>query len=134
MISKKMMMQTSIEVSLLSNAPDKKVGAVAFKNKKELCSGYNRCIDKDNSSTVDSKGVTKEETLHAEEVMILEALKNNIDLQGSCVYLTHSPCKSCAAKLHYAGVEKVVYLEFFAKSDGVSYLIRNKILVEKYKE
>lgn len=111
-----------------SKAPDKKVGCVAFKDNQPVSVGWNLCADVDDDSTVTDIGRTKEETLHAEEVMILNSIKLGVDIRECVVYLTHSPCKHCASMLHYVGVKEVYYLKEFKKSDGISYLERNGVV------
>lgn len=111
-----------------SKAPDKKVGCVAFKDNNPVSVGWNLCADEGDDSTVNTDGETKEETLHAEEVMIMNSIKLGVDISECVVYLTHSPCKHCASLLHYVGVKKVYYIEVFKKSDGISYLERNGVV------
>src|SRR3954468_13114663 len=49
--------------------------------------------------------------LHAEENAILYAAKNKVSLDGATLYVTLSPCLSCARMIFTTGIKKVVYLD-----------------------
>jgi dCMP deaminase len=75
---------------------------------------------------------TKPSTIHAELNAILKAAKEGVSVVGSTVYLTHSPCVSCASMLVQAGVIKVVYKAPYRCADGIVLLIDCDVEVVKY--
>lgn len=76
--------------------------------------------------------------LHAEENAILYAAKNKVDLGGSTLYVTLSPCLSCARMIYTTGIKKVWYLNSYAQykgyklDEGVEFLNKFGVQVLKY--
>jgi dCMP deaminase len=66
----------------------------------------------------DSKGSCSL-ALHAEQNAILYASKNNISIEGSTLYVTLSPCISCARVIYTVGIKKVFYLNSYAEYKGL---------------
>jgi dCMP deaminase len=66
----------------------------------------------------DSKGSCSL-ALHAEQNAILYASKNNVAMEGSTLYVTLSPCISCARVIYTMGIKKVIYLESYANYKGL---------------
>lgn len=66
----------------------------------------------------DSKGSCSL-ALHAEQNAILYASKNNISIEGSTLYVTLSPCISCARVIFTVGIKKVFYLNSYAEYKGL---------------
>jgi dCMP deaminase len=66
----------------------------------------------------DSKGSCSL-ALHAEQNAILYASKNNVSIEGSTLYVTLSPCISCARVIYTVGIKKVFYLDSYAKYKGL---------------
>ena len=77
--------------------------------------------------------------LHAEENAILYAAKNKVDLEGSTLYCTLSPCLSCARMIYTTGIKTVWFLHSYAQykgyelDEGVEFLRRFGVTVEQYK-
>ena len=60
---------------------------------------------------MDEDGNIKEHcvrTIHAEQNAICQAAKRGIALEGSTVYVTMTPCRTCAMMLISIGVKKVI--------------------------
>lgn len=57
------------------------------------------------------KLVTKDSTLHAEQNLIAHAACRGISINGSTVFVTHSPCWKCVPLMIQAGVGEVVYID-----------------------
>ena len=70
---------------------------------------------------------TNEFTLHAEQNAILDAAKHGRKLDGSTIYVTHSPCPTCAKMIVGAGIKKVIYLNDYRDDSGLEYLKRLNI-------
>ncbi len=125
-----------------------KVGAVLTKETRIVSLGYNgppagthNCDEvwPDEGCPRDSKGSCSL-ALHAEQNAILYAAKNNVSIEGSTLYVTLSPCISCARVIYTTGIKKVYYLHSYAdfkglKSDeGVDFLQKFGVEVVRYKK
>lgn len=157
-------MNDAVNVAKLSYCDRKKVGAVLVKDKRPLANGYNgtlagmensceetieRLIDfheseqlpsnevsysAEKKSWVHKKTITNELTLHAEQNIITYCAKKGIPTDGTTIYLTLSPCKTCAKLMASAGITRVVYKETYRDTEGVDFLKKVGILVEKYND
>jgi dCMP deaminase len=87
----------------------------------------------------DSKGSCSL-ALHAEQNAILYAAKSNVSIEGSTLYVTLSPCISCARVIFTLGIKKVYYLNSYAAykglstDEGVDFLRKFGVDVEQYKK
>ncbi len=57
--------------------------------------------------------------LHAEENAILYAAKNKTTLEEATLYVTLSPCLSCARIIYTTGIKKVFYINSYAAYKGL---------------
>jgi len=122
-------------VATRSNCSRRHVGAVMVKDRHILSTGYNgtphgvkncfaggcpRCSGKAES------GSHLEECLcvHAEQNAIAQAARFGLELEGSTVYVTISPCLTCAKLLVNAGIKEVVYAGDYAFLDTVKAVFR----------
>jgi dCMP deaminase len=126
--------------SKLSYCTRLKVGAVAVKDKRIICNGYNGtpagtdncCEEWIEDGDIGSGWKTKLETSHAEENLISYSAKNGISLDGATLYLTHSPCIQCAKLIKNSGINKVIYSEEYRDDSGMQYLKKLNVEIEKY--
>ena len=81
----------------------RKVGAVVFRGKRHLGSGYNG-YPKKVTDVPDCRSVRLAKTVHAELNAILACKQ---DLLGAAIVVTHHPCASCAAIIIQAEIEEV---------------------------
>ena len=65
---------------------------------------------------------TSEFTLHAEQNIITFCSKNGIPTNNTQLFVTLSPCKTCAKLLVQAGIKEVYYLEEYRDTSGIDYL------------
>ncbi|MFN5183083.1 MAG: deoxycytidylate deaminase [Bacteroidota bacterium] len=122
------------------------VGAVLTKETRIVSLGYNgppagthNCDSEwpGQGCPKDSKGSCSL-ALHAEQNAILYASKNNVSMDGSTLYVTLSPCISCARVIYTMGIRKVIYLDSYAKykglpsDEGVDFLRKFGVEVLKY--
>lgn len=75
---------------------------------------------------------TKPEVLHAESNAITKCAKSGRASEGATIYITHSPCLSCAKLIVQAGIKRVVYADPYRNEDGVNLLKQAGINVERY--
>lgn len=105
----------------------RQVGAVLVKEKNILATGYNgtpsgitHCAEV--GCLRQKLGVPSGERhelcrgLHAEQNAIIQAAKHGVNIAGSTLYCTNSPCSICSKMLINAGIARIVYLEGYPDS------------------
>lgn len=121
--------------SELSYAIRKKVGAVLVKDNRIISVGFNgqpknwdnTCEDE----MPDGSLVTKPTVIHAEANALFWCAKTEIITNGSTMYLTLSPCATCALGLIQSGIKRVVYLDEYRDLSGIEVLKKSGIEVQK---
>jgi dCMP deaminase len=106
------------------------VGAVAVRDKHILSTGYNGapsglpdCLEL--GCLRDARGIpsgTRQELcrgIHAEQNAIIQASLHGVNLEGSTLYCTHTPCNLCAKMLVNARIRRYVS---FAHYDDDSFI------------
>ncbi|MBU1006867.1 MAG: dCMP deaminase family protein [Candidatus Omnitrophica bacterium] len=118
------------------------VGAVIVRNKRFLTAGYNGAAGGVKDCLAlgclrNEKGIPSGErheicrAIHAEQNAIIQAGLHGINISGSTIYCTHSPCILCAKMLVNAKIEKFVTAGKYAdksfrplfKEAGVKYKV-----------
>ncbi|MFH1575834.1 MAG: dCMP deaminase family protein [Candidatus Nealsonbacteria bacterium] len=121
------------------------VGAVAVLNKHILTTGYNGagaglkdCLER--GCLRDAQNIisgTRQEicrAIHAEQNVIIQASLKGVNLEGSTVYCTHSPCVLCAKMLVNARIKRFItfgqyndtaFIELF-KEAGIQFDVLGK--------
>ena len=138
-------MNLALDLAKRSHCVKAQVGAVLTKDTRIISIGYNgppagthNCDEEfpEQGCPRDSKNSCSL-ALHAEENAILYAVKNGATLEGATLYLTLSPCLSCARLIFSSGIKKVwfknSYAEYkgLASDEGVDFL--NKFGIETLK-
>ncbi|ANA85748.1 deoxycytidylate deaminase [Gordonia phage Axym] len=97
------------------------VGAIAVRSGQLLAAGYNgapagmpHCVH------TDEQPCTR--AVHAEVNVIASAARYGASLDGAELYVTHSPCVSCAGLLINAGISKVTFYVPFRDAAGIELL------------
>lgn len=103
-------------VSSRSTCDRKFVGAVIVRDKTILSTGYNGSIR--GMPHCSEVGHMMEEghcvaTIHAESNAILHAAKNGVSIDNASIYVTASPCWNCFKQVANAGINRIVYGEFY---------------------
>lgn len=120
-------MELAVNLAKRSHCIKRHVGAVLVKDTRIISIGYNgppsgthNCDDEfpEKGCARDSKGSCSL-AIHAEQNAILYAVKNNTSVEGSTLYVTLSPCLSCARIIFSMGIKEVVYLRSYAKYKGL---------------
>jgi len=124
-------LNVALNFAKLSKADRKKVGACLVTSHGVILGGCNG-TPPNTSNVCEVSNITLPTVVHAELNCILKAAKEGISVVDSTMYLTLSPCESCAAMLISAGVKRIVYLEQYRDLSGVRYLYDNGILVEEF--
>jgi len=76
---------------------------------------------------------TSEFTLHAEQNVISFCAKNGIPTEGTVLYVTLSPCKTCAKLIAQSGIKEVVYDEEYRDASGIDFLKKVGVKIRKFK-
>jgi len=145
-------MQAAESYAALSSAKRLKVGAVVEKDNRIISIGYNgtpagwdnNCeneIYEESQYVIDPGGPwhtmgtyryeTKQEVIHAEMNAIGKLAQSNESGAGATMYITHAPCFDCAKLIHIAGIKKVFYRNSYRNTDGIEFLNKCNIEVEK---
>lgn len=130
------LMENAVSWAKRSTCLRKHVGAVFSRNGRPLITGYNgapsgapHCLDHGCLIGPDGGCVRCN---HAEANAITWAAREGISLKGTTLHVTVSPCQNCAMLLLNLGVEDVVYLEEYRKSNGIIKLREAGIIVEQF--
>lgn len=75
--------------------------------------------------------ITFEEVIHAEQNVITFCARNGIPTNNTTMYITHSPCITCAKLIIQSGISKVIYEKDYKCLEGVELLRNNKVTVYK---
>ena len=113
-------MELARVVSTRSNCSRRHVGAVIVRNRHILSTGYNgtpygvkncfeggcaRCAH----ATESGKHLDECLCVHAEQNAICQAACYGLPIEGSTIYVTISPCLTCAKLIINSGIKEVVY-------------------------
>lgn len=136
----------------LSSATRLKVGSIIVKDDRIISIGYNgtpagwdnACEDiitEQSTYVIDNGGPeypmstirtkTKQEVIHAEMNAIGKLAKSAESGKDATMYITHAPCFECAKLIHIAGIKKVFYREQYRSTEGLEFLDKCNIEVEK---
>lgn len=74
---------------------------------------------------------TKPEVLHAEMNSLMKLAKSSSSGNQATIFVTHSPCLDCAKGIYQAGIKEVFYREDYRTNDGIDFLKKCGIKVEK---
>jgi len=127
-------------VAQLSYARRLKVGAVIVKDDSVISYGYNGMPhgwDNDCENVVGFIGGqpeyrTKPEVLHAERNALDKlAKRGGLGGDGAALFTTHAPCLECAKSIYSAGITEVYYSEDYRSEEGIYFLRKCNVSVEK---
>lgn len=106
----KRFIRIATEVATWSKDPGTKVGAVLVYDRRIIATGYNGFPQgiSDSFERYQHRETKLSYTVHAEVNAILNAAKNGASTNGSTLYVTFSPCVSCATSVVQAGVTTVI--------------------------
>jgi len=127
----------------LSSARRLHVGAIVVKDDRIISIGYNGmpsgwdndCEYELYEDNGDDEPITvlksKPEVLHAETNAIAKLAKSNESGMGATMFITHAPCLDCAKLIYQSGISSVLYRNSYRSDDGVSFLQKAGVTVEK---
>jgi dCMP deaminase len=121
-------MDLAINLAKRSHCIKAQVGAVLTKDTRIISIGYNGPPSGTHNCDVefpnegcprDSKGSCSL-ALHAEQNAILYAAKNGATIEGATIYVTLSPCISCARIIFSMKIKKVIFYKSYANYKGLA--------------
>ncbi len=139
-------MELAVNLAKRSHCIKRHVGAVLTKETRIISIGYNgppagthNCDMQwpDDGCPRDSKGGCSL-AIHAEQNAILYAVKNKTSVEGATLYVTLSPCLSCARIIYSMGIKKVIFLNSYAaykgieEDEGVEFLRKFGVEADQY--
>ena len=135
----KYFMDVAVLTAQLSQAQRKKVGAILVKDKRICSMGFNgtphgwedNCCE---DVLPDGSLVTKPIVVHAEANALFWCSKTQVSTEGATLYLTLSPCATCAISIIQSGIKRVVYLEKYRDDTGIEILKKAGITIEQFKQ
>ena len=74
---------------------------------------------------------TKPEVLHAETNALAKIARSTNSSEGAALFVTHAPCLDCAKLIHQSGINSVYYRNTYRSEDGIKFLEKCNIKVEK---
>ncbi len=109
-------MNIASAVATRSTCSRKHVGSVIVRDKTILSTGYNGSVR--GLPHCDEVGHMMEDghcvrTTHAEINAIIQSAKNGTRVDGAAIYVTASPCWSCFKAICNAGINRIVFGEFY---------------------
>ena len=115
-------MNIARQAATRSTCDRKFVGAVIVRDRTILSTGYNGSIR--GMPHCDEVGHDLENghcvaTIHAEANAILQAAKNGVNIAGSEIYTTASPCWNCFKMIANAGIRRIYYGEFYRDEKSI---------------
>ena len=137
----------------MSFAKRLQTGAVLVKNRHSLMDGWNGTVTNSSNNCEESckfclgtgkltedrechncggTGLaTNDLVLHAEQNLLMSCAKYGVPTVGATLYITHSPCKTCAKLIAQAGISEVVYSTNYRDTEGLDFLEDCAIKVRK---
>ena len=140
-------MELAVKIAQRSHCIKRHVGAVLAKETRIVSVGYNgppsgthNCDEEfgEQGCALDSKGSCSL-AIHAEQNAILYATKNKVNVKGATLYVSLSPCLSCARIIYSMGITRVVYLNSYAaykglpSDEGLDFLNKFGVATDQYK-
>jgi dCMP deaminase len=125
----------------LSSAKRLHVGCVIVKDNTIIGIGYNGMpsgwdnvceVIKHTDFTGTVVTMSKPEVLHAETNAIAKVAKSTNSTDGATMFITHAPCLDCAKLVYQSGINSVYYRDTYKNDDGLKFLEKCNIKVEKY--
>jgi dCMP deaminase len=127
----KMYMDIALRAAQESKCPRKHVGCCVLLESGMIAIGFNG-YPAGGPNEWEDTGNSNPEVIHAEMNALGKLLEEGVSAKGATVFVTYSPCIECAKLLVRAKVRRVVYLEAYRKTEGIDYLAKYGVQVEKY--
>lgn len=124
-------MDIAYRVASMSYCQRKQVGAIAVKDGRIISMGWNGQPAGFDNVCEDDNNTTLSTVLHAEFNLLTKLTRCTESSNDAIMYVTCSPCLNCSKMIAASGIKKVYYNEDYRSNEGIEYLIRLGIEVEK---
>lgn len=129
---KKALMDMACVFGETSYAERLKVGSLIFKNDSVVALGCNGQPPGWHTEVCeDEKGNTLPTVRHSEDAALQKLWNSSETAKDAEMFISHQPCLSCSIKIVTAGIRKVYYRHEYRCSDGIEYLLKNGVRIEK---
>lgn len=154
-------MKVAEETASLSKAERLKVGAIIVKDNRIISCGYNglppgsndlnmeyevkishdnynRLPDTDKKRYIRCDDVfyyglkTNDDVIHAEQNSISRLASSAESGIGATMFITHSPCHNCSKIIYSSGIKEIYFKHYYRSDDGLTFLSKYGIIVNKY--
>lgn len=129
----KLYIDYALRIAQESKCPRKQVGCIILSESGMLSPGLNGMASGGPNEWEYSEGGNPE-VVHAELNALGKMLEQGVSAKGSTVYVSLSPCLDCSKLLVRAKVKRVVYIEDYRKTEGLDYLRKYGVDVEKWEK
>lgn len=124
-------MNVAEQYARLSYAQRRQVGCVIVID-DIVVPGYNGTPSGwDNTCEVPDGSSTLPEVIHAEQNALDKIMRSSLSSVGASVFVTTAPCIDCSKRLQGARVKEVFYRDAYHNEDGIEFLRRSGIHVER---
>ena len=105
----------------------RQVGGAIVRGKKVIMEQHNRHVPSEHMPYLDGDprdvipaGTNNQlsTAIHSEQLLVAEAAKRGVSLEGTSIYVTVFPCPVCAKLIAYSGIKKCFFASCFASLDG----------------
>lgn len=110
------------------------VGTVIVKNNRIISCGYNALPKAIDGPLEDENNVTKVEVRHSEKSALMGLIRSTESAVGAVMFCTHACCKPCSIDIVDAGITQFIYKHDYRCKEGLEYLKKNGVKVEKFEE
>ena len=133
-----MLAQVATVVAQRATCGRRQVGAVIAREGRILSTGYNGPAQGQPHCSFEycgNRSAGCQRSIHAEANAIAFAAREGISLLGSDLFVTLSPCVSCAQLIANTGIQRVFYLDLYREPDGILWLEKHtNVLATHWKE
>lgn len=125
----RMYMDIAYRVAEQSHSTRLHVGAVIVRDGNIISFGWNG-TPPGFDNRCEENGETKPEVVHAELNALAKAARTAASTAGATIYLTHSPCWTCALGIVQSGITRVVYSDEYRDTKPLEMMRRAGLEVE----
>lgn len=135
-------MDVAIQASNMSRARRLKVGSIIVKDNNIISFSWNGTPAGWDNDCENLIGYQNDEPVYKTKPEVMHAERNALDKlakhggsggNGATMFSTHAPCLECAKSIHGAGIKEVYYKDNYRSDEGIDFLKKCGIKVERVK-
>lgn len=128
------MMETAEAWAKTSEAQRLQVGAVIAQEDTIIAQGVNGTYKGLPNVCEGEDGLTLPHVRHAEAAALDKLVRSTSSAELATMYVTHAPCLQCSYRIVDSGIAKVYYKHEYRDTQGVEYLRRSGVIVERLED